>query len=46
MTKIVLNYENPKMPSSLGACQMKSVRDAKSILIPPVFEIYPSEWDS
>lgn len=46
MTKIVLNYENPKMPSSLGACQMKIVRDAESILIPPVFEIYPSEWDS
>lgn len=46
MTKIVLNYETPQTPSSLGVCQMKIVRNAEYILIPPVFEIYPSEWDS
>lgn len=46
MIKIVLNYETPQTASSPGICQMKIVCNAESVLIPPVFEIYPGEWDS
>lgn len=46
MIKFFLNYDSPQVSTCLGVCQLKVVYNAECVLIPPVFEIYPSEWDA